>query len=423
MNIFDLDILKKYKPVPIEQADRCHFTVGPYQVDAFSATISKDNVLSVELVIFGENGVVGRDIVYPQRQSSNVRFLRDLDVENKGEFKEFLFELAHSFHKKQETAQKRNIPNWKELMDMPHTEPQWIIKPIIAVGDVVLLSGPGKAGKTILLNEAAISLALGQPWLGQFEVCVPSPAKSLYLDFEMGRRHLVGRGRVYEKTAPKALSYIKIDFLKLPLTTKGGMKTLEAMIQEYDPTIVFVDNLSPILGLGGIDDNDATAIRALFFTPAKDLANRYNCGIWVIDHWGKTESRGTRGSAAKEQAADTVVYFQRVKGSKTESILSFPAARDTTEDIQGREFTCIYSPFTQREYTQEALEQMNPLDRAKMGFTEEIKPAEEEKGFGPELQKAQEFVKENPEATLREISEAAGKGKDTVARWRREGLI
>jgi hypothetical protein len=81
---------------------------------------------------------------------------------------------------------KSNPPeliNHRRIIDEPIKKVDWLIEPLIAKGDKVLIYGAWGSFKTWALMHLALHLAAGVDWFGQFPI--PQPKKVLYLDEEM----------------------------------------------------------------------------------------------------------------------------------------------------------------------------------------------------------------------------------------------
>src|SRR5262245_20567167 len=64
----------------------------------------------------------------------------------------------------------------------------WLIEPLIAKEDRVILYGEFASMKSWLLLHLSLHLAAGKPWLGKFPI--PQPKRVLYIDEEMNQRTL-----------------------------------------------------------------------------------------------------------------------------------------------------------------------------------------------------------------------------------------
>jgi hypothetical protein len=190
--IIDLKLLKKYSPSTHEEdPERFRFKVGTVLIEVFNFHIPyKGAEPKAEFVFHKGRNVIDRTTLkfMTAKDRNSVLKSSRLTDEGKKAVESFLFDFCHAYNRAKVSVVKPRLPTWSQLGRMKEAEPQWIVKPICGIGDVVLISGPGKSGKTILVSEACISLATGQPWLGMFEVS-DYPLPSLYLDFEMGRRH------------------------------------------------------------------------------------------------------------------------------------------------------------------------------------------------------------------------------------------
>src|SRR5262245_3386454 len=71
--------------------------------------------------------------------------------------------------------------NIEDVLSAESTEPPWIVKDILPAGSAVILAGSAGVGKSTLSYHLALCIAMGRPFLGQWET---TPGKVLYLDEE-----------------------------------------------------------------------------------------------------------------------------------------------------------------------------------------------------------------------------------------------
>ena len=192
---------------------------------------------------------------------------------------------------------------------------RFLVDPLLPEGRLVSLYAAGKTGKSLLTLEIAAKLALGEPFL---EEPVRDPKHVLYLDFEMTRFDLQSRMVDFgldrnERTLNEYFHYYLLPSLH-PLDTAEGGAQILALVDHHEPELVIIDTLARVTDGG---ENDADTYKSMYrhtFQPLKDR------GVTVlrIDHAGKNDAKGQRGSSAKNDDVDVVWLLQR--DSDTQSL-------------------------------------------------------------------------------------------------------
>ena len=107
-------------------------------------------------------------------------------------------------------------------------------------------------------------------------------------------------------------------YKKTPLLLqKGAVETLIAMARQADKSLqqefglplglVIIDTIAACAGYPKAgDENDSAAAQAVM-NVLKVIAETLGCFVLGVDHFGKNMESGTRGSGAKESAADLVL--------------------------------------------------------------------------------------------------------------------
>ncbi len=191
--------------------------------------------------------------------------------------------------------------DWAELWATDALESDWLAEPIIARGRSHALYAPAKAGKSLLILEAAAALATGRVWLDQ---PVGAPRSVLYLDMEMTREDLrerlsdLGYGPAYDLSR---LNYHLLPSLP-PLDRAEGGEAVAELVSSYEADLVVVDTLARVV-TG--PENDADTYRA-FYRHTGTAVKRAGAALVRLDHAGKDLDRGQRGSSAKADDVDIV---------------------------------------------------------------------------------------------------------------------
>lgn len=186
---------------------------------------------------------------------------------------------------------------------------EWLCEPLIPAGRLVSLYSPPKVGKSLLMLEVAVAISRGAPALGAPTMSTPV----LYLDYE--NADLDVRDRIQNMGyAPDQLAGLHYESFPLlpPLDTTQGGAELLAMALACHAGLVVIDTVSrAVQG----DENEASTWLALYRCT---LVHLKAAGIAVVrlDHTGKDETRGQRGSSAKSGDVDLVWRLSElVKGN------------------------------------------------------------------------------------------------------------
>jgi hypothetical protein len=167
---------------------------------------------------------------------------------------------------------------------------EWLLEPLLEAGTVNALFGKPGAGKSLITLELALQL-------------VRAGHVIVYVDQENRIVDLVERLQAFGAD-PDELDRLRLySFAGLPPldTAEGGFHLL-ALAATAGAALVVIDTTSRMVAG---KENDADTFLALYRCALVPLKAR---GVTVLrlDHPGKDESRGQRGSSAKEGDVDTI---------------------------------------------------------------------------------------------------------------------
>jgi KaiC/GvpD/RAD55 family RecA-like ATPase len=167
---------------------------------------------------------------------------------------------------------------------------EWLLEPLLEAGTVNALFGKPGAGKSLVTLEIALQLVRGGHVI-------------VYVDQENRITDLVERLQAFG-AEPGELDRLRLySFADLPpLDTVAGGVHLLALAVTAGAALVVIDTTSRMVQG---KENDADTFLALYRCSLVPLKAR---GITVLrlDHPGKDETRGQRGSSAKEGDVDTI---------------------------------------------------------------------------------------------------------------------
>jgi hypothetical protein len=229
----------------------------------------------------------------------------------------------------------------------------WLIKHLLPKVGHGLLSGQWGTGKTFVICDLAVALPTGQPFLGHLikrqcgtMLIAAEGEGEVRLRMEAACRH---RG-----LEPDQLPLHWFGEETPKLLQKDAVKTLIAMARQADASLqaefglplgcIIVDTVTAGAGYtqSGADNDAATG--AALMGVLKMVARTLGCFAFAVDHFGKNVEAGTRGTGAKEDAADVIwicLGEKSLSGSVTNTRL---AIRKHRGGKQGDEH-----PFTLRE--------------------------------------------------------------------------
>lgn len=188
--------------------------------------------------------------------------------------------------------------DWHALLEGPPPPEDWLLWPMVQRGQVVSLYSRPKAGKSLLILDLLRRVLSGQ----QLDGSSTEPAIMIYLDMENGEKDL--RKRLDDLGAsPEELDHlVYLSFPDIgPLNTKTGSGKLLENVDFYGADLVVIDTITRFVE--GSENDSATWLELYNLTlgPLK----RRNVASLRLDHTGRDEERGARGSSAKSGDIDS----------------------------------------------------------------------------------------------------------------------
>jgi hypothetical protein len=170
------------------------------------------------------------------------------------------------------------------------------------------------AYKTTIAVEISVCVMAGLPFAEQFRV--KRPGAVLFIALEgagMLPSRLAAIAAQHEVTTPLPFAW-RGDCP--PLTRKNAVDELCSIANEavvelerkfcVPVALIWIDTLITAASFASGEDNDAAAAQTVM-TALREISQRTGALVIGIDHFGKAIEAGTRGSSAKEGAADTVI--------------------------------------------------------------------------------------------------------------------
>lgn len=207
-------------------------------------------------------------------------------------------------HEKTDVAGKYKKINWHEAFKSQPEDIEWLKEDFLEVGTLsAMFSKPG-IGKSLIALEIAVEV-------------IRSGRVVMYIDDENRISDTVDRLKAYRCTPDELDKLIMYSFAGLPpLDTGEGGVHLAALAEENEPALVIMDTVSRMVSG---EENQADTFMQLYRCSLVPLKAR---GITILrlDHSGKDDSRGQRGSSAKESDVDFVWRLARTTGDNLFSL-------------------------------------------------------------------------------------------------------
>lgn len=241
----------------------------------------------------------------------------------------------------QEAAHRRNgdrqTPSSSLSLDPPETlthliaddipPPLQLFEGLMHEG-MLLFGGKSKRGKSWLMFDLAIALAVGRSGFRHFPCVKARPI--LYLALEDGRARLQGRTKAIQPNLTTADAFhLRYNF---PPLLEGGIEALAQEITHYQYGLVVIDVLAklekPKAGKGDKNYHDIYEM----FTPLQDLRKQHPFCLAMLTHLRKQEAEDVfdslLGSVAYQGAQDVLWVLER----KPKDDFAFLHMRDKDAD-------------------------------------------------------------------------------------------
>lgn len=189
-----------------------------------------------------------------------------------------------------EISKRYRRVNWHEAFRVQVDEVDWLLPPVLEAATINALYGKPGVGKSLLVLDWVVSL-------------VREGKQVVYIDDENRVQDVVERLRAFGCTASEldCLSYY--CFASLPaLDTPEGGQHLSALAGVNEASLIILDTVSRMVQG---DENDSTTYLSLYRHSLAPLKQQ-NRAVLRLDHAGKDESRGQRGSSSKAGDCDTI---------------------------------------------------------------------------------------------------------------------
>ncbi len=198
-------------------------------------------------------------------------------------------------YRKSEMTRKYQPVNWRMAFKEQSHEIEWLKEDFLEAGTLVsMFSKPG-IGKSLISLEIAVE-------------AVRAGHNVMYIDDENRISDTVDRLKAFRCSADELDRLTMYCFAGLPaLDTEEGGQHLDALAEENEPKLVIMDTVSRMVSG---EENAANTFLQLYRCSLVPLKAR-GIAILRLDHAGKDDLRGMRGSSAKESDVDFVWKLSR----------------------------------------------------------------------------------------------------------------
>lgn len=221
-----------------------------------------------------------------------------------------------------------SISQGSAIYERDYLPRQFVVDGLIKRGDLVMLAGRPKSGKSWLLLQLAQAIDTGGQFLGR----AATRARVLFVALEDGERRIHERLHI-RKWRPETACFA---FDMFPLSG-DGLTQIKASVEPFD--VVFIDTLRA--ACGGADENSNSEM-GLLVQALADIAHDTQKTIIVAHHTRKGGSDDPfeliRGAGAIRAAYDIGLLVER-KGKEPEAVL-----RVESRDVQADDMTIRFEP-------------------------------------------------------------------------------
>ena len=184
-----------------------------------------------------------------------------------------------------------------------------------------IMFGPPKKGKSLILNQLALSVIHGVDWMG-FKT---NQKKVLYMNFEVGHRSWQIRLRKYCRGTGMVLTdnlLLNSNLMGVRLDTPTGQAEMEKLVSIHKPHLVILDPLKKIISASSTNEESVLACTDF----CDKLIFNYGVSVFICHHKRKSKtsqvgvidlgSEEMTGTYHLAQWVDTIVQLVPVAQDK-----------------------------------------------------------------------------------------------------------
>jgi RecA-family ATPase len=194
-----------------------------------------------------------------------------------------------------------SLIDWDAFWSSDAAAEDWILEPIVAAGRQTAIYSTAKTGKSLLALDIAAAGATGRSVLG---FAPREPISVVYVDLEMTKADL--RERLVDLGYGPGDDLSRLNYYQLPawpaLDGELGGEILRSTAVEHGARLVVIDTMARAVSGR---ENDADTYRDFFRHTGRHL-KADGVALLRLDHEGKGDGKGQRGSSAKDDDLDVV---------------------------------------------------------------------------------------------------------------------
>ncbi|MEE7489437.1 AAA family ATPase [Methylobacterium oryzae] len=196
----------------------------------------------------------------------------------------------------------------------PNADRAWLVRDLVFETGKGLLAGQWGGGKTFGALDLSASVMTGSPFAGkrvmrQGGVLFIAPEGSFEIPIRL-------KGIVHGKLGPDAPERLPFAWIEecprlldadaVPQLVTVAKMAAEHLTEAFDLPLALIVIDTVAAGAGFMDENSAAEAQRVM-NAMEALSHQTGAFVLGVDHFGKAVETGTRGSSAKEAAADVVL--------------------------------------------------------------------------------------------------------------------
>jgi len=195
-------------------------------------------------------------------------------------------------------------------------ECEWLVDGLIPARAKILVAAPPGHGKSWTLEDLAVSVEVGLPFLDRYAVTQPGPVA--LVDQDTPSDVLADRMRALTRERPCPYLHV-LSQENFALDTASGVQKLITKLRPENPALIVLETLETLTS-GDFDENKAKDVDKLFKNLDR-VQREFDCSIVLSHHLGKKRQGGDagsriRGSSALLARVDVAYTLQRLSGSE-----------------------------------------------------------------------------------------------------------
>jgi hypothetical protein len=289
-----------------EMFDEVRDWLNDHFVDEPEEKFAQDRSLYDRLLRYNKDGVKHYALSMLRKNATNPRLKTLLSVmglqsEAEQKFGAVATTNGKSHHPITEKDTVYEVQWWKGDLYERTPRLRWVVDGLMALGDLVLVAAPPKAGKTTLIHELGFSIATGNPFYGM-------PTNKCQVAYWFNDETPEGEGervRLYaERFGIDFRTYPYLLYAFHPVFPFG--KFLEFVRKTLHHSVLFID----VVGRFMEEVNDYGYVQR-FLSELKQVAVENQLCIICVHHASKNEPRNPIGSTAFTGGFDQMIFLQK----------------------------------------------------------------------------------------------------------------